>query len=107
MSGRGFATSVKAPGINVSMNSPLAGVALRSGLHSTEDNVESRREHFVEYTNHYWIKQEQLKKLMLEKNTSMNATSIFVAVLEKKVASIEIKKVLQPNPNEKLLLSIK
>lgn len=44
---RGFATDVITPGIDVSMNSPLAGVALRNDLFSIEDSLEAERDRLL------------------------------------------------------------
>lgn len=42
-----------APGIVVSMDLPLAGTALESGLLVTEDNVESVRDRLTEELNRF------------------------------------------------------
>lgn len=66
--GWGIAAAVMAPGIYVSTDSPFAVVALRNGLLATENSVEASRDRLLESLNRFKIKNEQLKKLMLEKS---------------------------------------
>lgn len=60
-SGRGIATGVMAPENEVSMDSPLAGMALKSGLFAAEDSVDAERDRLLEELNRYRMENEQLK----------------------------------------------
>lgn len=50
-----------APKIGVILDSPSAGVALRSGLFDTEHSVEAKRDRLLEELNRFKMKNEHLK----------------------------------------------
>lgn len=73
-----------APVIDVSTDSPLAGVALRSFLFAIEDSVDVVRDRLLEVLNCYKVKIEQLKNSILEKNTALEAVLTFLLDMKKR-----------------------
>lgn len=63
------------PGIYGSMDSPLAGVELRSGLLATEDSDRAKRDRFLGERDSYEMKNKQSKKQVLETNTAVKVCS--------------------------------
>lgn len=61
--GKGFATGSIAPGIDVSMNSPFAGMALKRGHFAAKDSVVVDLYRILEQLNCYKIENKQFKKV--------------------------------------------
>lgn len=75
---RSFIAGVVTTGNDPSMESILAGVALKSGVLASEDCIKAECYHFLEKSNRYEMKNEQLEKLKLEKDTILRRTSICI-----------------------------
>lgn len=100
---KGFATSVMAPGIDVRIDSPLVGVALRSGLFATDDSVKAEQDCLLGELNNYKLENEQSETLILERIDAMKAMSTCLVDLRKRVVITETKEELLEKSNAKLL----
>lgn len=100
-----FATDIMVLGSNASMNSPLAEVALKSGLLATEDSVEAGRDCLQEDLNCFNMEKRKLKMLIFEEKATMMAMSICLADMKKKLATFKIKQMVLAKSNVNLVFS--
>lgn len=68
-----MAIGVMEAGSSSRMNYSSAKMALRSGTRASEDTVQTERNRLPEDSNHYKIENEQLRDMILEKDTALRA----------------------------------
>lgn len=101
-SGRRFSTRIIAPGIGVSVDTPFGKAALRNSLLATEDRVEAERDQFLKDLNRFKVENEQLIKLIPEKDAAMK--EMLTCVVNMKIfAKMESENRPLTKPNAHLL----
>lgn len=88
-SGIGFNTGFMAPETDVSLDAPSAAEALRNSRFATEISVEAEFGHLLKELNRFQLENKQLKKLVLEKDSTMKAISTCLVDIEKNVATVK------------------
>lgn len=101
---RGNATGVLAPGNGVRMDSPLAGIAPRVGLHVFEGTLVTERDCLLQPLIWFKVENWHIKKSILEKDAAMKSMSTFLAGMEKPT-TMRTKKELLAKPNRQVLSS--
>lgn len=92
-----------APEMEVNTDSPLAGLALRNGLLATDGSMEAELHSLSERLNRFRIENEQLEKLILEKDAEMKAKFTCQVYMEIKVATFKREKGILTKYNSELL----
>lgn len=82
----GFSTGAMAPGIDTSMDSPPAKVALRKDLRVTNDSAETERHRLLEKLSRHDMEHGQLEKVPLDEDAAKKAMSTSIVHIEKNIS---------------------
>lgn len=100
-----FASCDMASGVNVKLDSHLAGDLLRSSVVVTKDSVKAERDRLMEELNSFTMENEQIKTQILWKDEEIKAISICLVDIKRKLATEKAEKSLPAKSDADLLSS--